>query len=190
MVGFRREVVPARGVDGPSPTNGAGAIYLTRVPRGIPVRHPLPHRLSLHRPSRHRLSLHWPSLNGLLRRRLSLRRALPRRLSPTRGPLERSTAHQWSGHRLPGLRMRRDHPVPVRPTVPSRHHLRFRGPCSDPERTRSQDGAGLALAGIIVGFGLIGLFILVIILLAISTRRTKPVGSGAMNGSNNRRGRR
>jgi Domain of unknown function (DUF4190) len=44
----------------------------------------------------------------------------------------------------------------------------------------AQDGAGLALAGIIVGFGLIGLFILVIILLAIFDPSTKPVSAPAL----------
>jgi hypothetical protein len=44
----------------------------------------------------------------------------------------------------------------------------------------AQDGAGLALAGIIVGFCLIGLFILVIILLAIFDPSTKPVSAPAL----------
>jgi hypothetical protein len=44
----------------------------------------------------------------------------------------------------------------------------------------AQDGAGLALAGIIVGFSLIGLFILAIILVAIFDPSTKPVSAPAL----------
>jgi Domain of unknown function (DUF4190) len=44
----------------------------------------------------------------------------------------------------------------------------------------AQDGAGLALAGIIVGFCLIGLVILVIILVAIFDPSTKPASAPAL----------
>jgi len=43
----------------------------------------------------------------------------------------------------------------------------------------AQDGAGLALAGIIVGFSLIGLFILAIILVAIFNPSSQPVSTPA-----------
>jgi hypothetical protein len=44
----------------------------------------------------------------------------------------------------------------------------------------AQDGAGLALAGIILGFSLIGLFILVIILLAIFDPSSQPAAAPAL----------
>jgi hypothetical protein len=43
-----------------------------------------------------------------------------------------------------------------------------------------QDGAGLALAGIIVGFSLIGLFILAIVLVAIFDPSSQPVSAPAL----------
>jgi hypothetical protein len=44
----------------------------------------------------------------------------------------------------------------------------------------AQDGAALALAGIIVGFSLIGLFILAIILVAIFDPSSQPAAAPAL----------